>query len=212
MNVMIVAANGTFGRLIVDEALSRGHKVTAFVRKPEGLALKHPSLKVVKGDSTDAQSIADAAKGQDAVISAVGPAHDGSSDPKLLPKTANALRAGLAKAGVKRVIVIGGAGSLEIGGKRLVDTPAIPDAWKPLVLSHIEAFDIYKTFENDWTYFSPAGMFQPGDKKGHFRLGGDRLLTDEAGKSELTYGDGATVVVDELEKAKHVRKRFTAAY
>jgi len=212
MNLALFGATGMIGQRILQEALQRGHTVTAVVRDPARLAEMHPNLHVVTGDILDPQSVASAVAGQDAVISAYGPGH---GDAATLPAVAHSLIAGLTAAGVVRLIVVGGAGSLEVApGVTLVETPEFPAAWKGLALAHGEMLKVFQAEGGalEWTYFSPAAFIQPGERTGTFRLGGDQLVTDANGESKISAEDYAIALIDELEKPAHVRQRFTAAY
>ena len=145
-------------------------------------------------------------------FSAYGPGHD---DVAKLVTVAHVLIAGVTAAGVARLIVVGGAGSLEVApGLKLVDTPEFPAAWKGLALAAGEALDVFRAEANalEWTYFSPAAFIQPGARTGTFRLGGDQLVTDANGESKISAEDYAIALIDELEQPAHIRQRFTAAY
>src|SRR5262249_44561989 len=158
------------------------------------------------------QSVAAAVAGQDTVISAFGPRGEA---PQQVADAARALVAGLKQAGVKRVLVVGGAGSLEVApGVQLVDTPMFPAAWKDLALAHRDALNVYRTEagELDWTYLSPPALIEPGERTGRFRLGGDQLLVDAQGQSRVSAEDYAIALLDELGSPRHVRQRFTVAY
>jgi hypothetical protein len=114
---------------------------------------------------------------------------------------------------VRRFIMVGGAGSLEVAhGLRLVDTPNFPAEWKPIALAHADALEVLKTSDLEWTSVSPAAVVQPGERTGKFRLGKDTLLTDSKGDSKISTGDFAAALVDEVEKPRHIRQRFTVAY
>lgn len=214
MNIIVFGAGGTFGSLFVTEALGRGHSVTAFVRSPEQFKLSHPKLTVTGGNASQADAIALAARGHEVAVSAIGPNHGKHEAVDIMQATARAIVKGLQEAGVHRLAVVGGAGSLEIApGQRLVDAPFFPAAYRPLALAHAEAFAIFKTFPGDWTYFSPAAEFlSEGERKGTYRLGGDALLSDAEGHSRLSYRDGAIALLDVIEAGSHRRQRFTAAY
>src|SRR3954471_872939 len=134
MKIALFGATGTIGAGILKEALARGHQVTALVRDPSKLNGTQ-QLTVVQGDVLDAKSVAAAVKGHDAVISAFGPGLSG--DPQMLVHAARALIEGTRNAGVRRLIVVNGAGSLEVApGVRLVDTPQFPESWRPLGVAH----------------------------------------------------------------------------
>ncbi len=209
MKVVLYGASGMIGSRVLHELLSRGHKVTAVVRNPEKLAAA-AGVKVLKGDVTDAASVAATAAGTEAAISAYAAPQD---QPEMVVTATHSLLAGLAKAGVPRMIVVGGAGSLEVApGVQLVDTPQFPEQWKANALAHRKTLPILKESNLDWTYLSPAALIEPGQRTGKFRVGGTRLVTNDKGESRISAEDFAIVLVDELEHPKHVRQQFTAAY
>jgi putative NADH-flavin reductase len=116
---------------------------------------------------------------------------------------------------VRRLVVVGGAGSLEVKpGQRLVDTPGFPPGAKPTALAHARALDeVYRDIEDlDWTYVSPAAVIGPGDRTGEFRVGSDGLLTDESGESRISIPDFAIAFADEIEHGDAFRRRITVAY
>lgn len=212
MKIALFGAGGTIGSRIAREAVSRGHQVTAVARKPEQLTPPASGIQVVQGDVLDPASVAAAVAGSDLVISAIGPGlPDG--DPQLVVTAAHSLIDGVKRAGVRRLLVVGGAGSLEVGrGMLLVDTPGFPPGWKPIALAHSEALDVYRTADLDWTYVSPAALIEPGERTGHYRTGTDQLLTDEKGHSRISAEDYAVAMLDEAEHPQFVRRRMTAAY
>lgn len=211
MKIALFGAGGMLGSRIAKEALDRGHELTAVSRDPMKLTLEHPRLHKLTGDALDPASVTAAVLGQDAVISAFGPGHHG--DPQDVVRAARALTAGVKAAGVKRLLVVGGAGGLEVKpGLQLVDTPDFPAAWKPIALAHREALGVYRGADLDWTYLAPAALIQPGARTGHYRTGGAGLLTDAKGESRISAEDYAVAMLDELERPKHPRARFTAAY
>lgn len=208
MKVVLFGASGMIGSRILAELVGRGHTVTAVVRNPDKVSA--PGVTVVKGDVTDAASVAAAAQGADAAISAYSPPH---SDVATLLPAVRSLLAGLETAGVKRVLVVGGAGSLEVApGVQLVDAPNFPAEWKGIALAHRDLLPVLASSSLDWTNLSPAAMIQPGERTGKFRLGGKQLLTDAKGESRISAEDYAVALVDELEKPAHVCQQFTVAY
>ncbi|HTB96253.1 MAG TPA: NAD(P)-dependent oxidoreductase [Terracidiphilus sp.] len=208
MNVVLFGASGMVGSRVLAELLKRGHSVTAVARNPE--KINAAGAKAVRGDITDASSVAAVAQGADAVIGAYAPPQ--SAVETLVPAT-HALLAGVAQAGVTRLLVVGGAGSLEVApGVQLVDTPSFPEQWKGIALAHRDVLPIFKDSNLDWTYLSPAAFIQPGERTGKFRLGTTRLVVDAKGESRISAEDFAIVLVDELEQSKHLRQQFTAAY
>lgn len=216
MKIVLFGATGMIGSRIAAEALGRGHRVTAVARDPRKLEGGDPRLEVVVGDVLSADSVAEVVRGADAVVSAVGPGLAPGADPQMLAASSHSLIEGLKRAGVKRVIVVGGAGSLEIApGVQLVDTPEFPEAWKPGALAARDALKVWRgeaAAELEWTYFSPAALIEPGERTGAYRTGTEQLVADEQGNSRISAEDYAVALVDELERPSHVRARFTAAY
>ncbi len=202
MKVAVVGASGRGGSRIVEELVRRGHQVTAIARNTEKIPTG-ANITAKKGDLHDA-GLADLLKGHDVVISAV---RFMQSDPELLIGAVK-------KSGVKRYLVMGGAGSLEVApGKKLIDTPQFPDAAKPEASKGGIFLDRLRQEKDlDWTFLSPSALIEIGERTGKFRLGGDQLLTDANGKSRITFEDFAIALVDEVEKPAHSRKRFTVGY
>lgn len=203
MKVAHVGATGKIGSKIVAELLSRGHTVTAISRHPEK-SPAHANVTGVAGNVSDPDALALAIKGHEAVISSV------PFDPGTSPKLLDAVR----KSGVKRYITVGGAGSLEASpGKLVKDDPNIPPEWMPAINEGSALLKLLRADQQlDWTFFSPAIFIGPGERTGKFRLGGDQVVTAADGKSSISYDDYAIALVDELEKPRHVRKRFTIGY
>ncbi len=213
MKIAVFGATGWIGGTIANEALSRGHHVTAIVRDPARLQITHEHLNTVVGDAANPDSIAAAVAGHDAVVASISGRRD--SHPAVVPEAAQALLQGLPRAGVKRLVWVGGASSLEVApGLRLVDTPEFPDDWKVEALPQVEALEIFRSSDSevDWSFFSPAAMIEPGQRTGIFRLGGDQLITDEKGNSRISVEDYAVALINELENPAHSRKRFTVGY
>ena len=211
MKIALFGASGMIGQRIAREALARGHAVRAIVRNPERIAISDEQLTSVAGTALDAASVAGHVAGVDAVINATGPGYTG--DPHTLVDVAHALIDGLEQAGVARLVVVGGAGSLEIApGVQLVDTPDFPAAWKDGALAHRDALAVYRTANLDWTYISPAALIEPGARLGTYRAGTDTLLTDAQGQSRISAEDYAIAVLDEIERPQFTRRRMTVAY
>lgn len=208
MNVVLYGASGMIGSRILQELLRRGHAVTAVVRNPD--KINATRARVVKGDVNDEASVTATVKGADAAISAYAPPQ---TQPDLIVPATHSLFAGLKKAEVKRVIIVGGAGSLEVApGVQLVDAPQFPAEWKGIALAHRNLLPILKESNLDWSYLSPAAFIQPGERTGKFRLGGTKLVTDAKGESRISAEDYAVALVDELENPRHLRQQFTLAY
>jgi putative NADH-flavin reductase len=217
MKIALIGASGFVGSLLLTELLKRHHEVTAIVRHPEKITIEDSLLKVVKADALNANEVAEAVKGNDVVLSAFNP---GWTNPNIYDdflKGAKAIQEGTQKAGVEKLLVIGGAGSLyDESGKQLVDSPDFPEAIKPGATA---ARDYYESLKNEsdlnWTFFSPAIEMHRGvatGRTGKYRLGTEKPVFDEAGRSILSGEDLAVVIADELENPKHERQRFTAAY
>jgi prolipoprotein diacylglyceryl transferase len=212
MKIVVFGAGGRVGSRTVAEALARGHEVTAVVRDPAAHEPQPDGVSLVAGDATDPASVGEVAPGHDLAISTVGTGF--GKAPETLPAAARGLLEGLSRAGVARLIVLGGAGSLEVApGVRVLDTPDFREEWKPDALAQAEALDIYRsaTTDVDWTYVSPAAVLEPGERTGEYRTGEDRLLVDDEGNSTISMEDFAVALLDEAESADHVRRRFTVA-
>jgi putative NADH-flavin reductase len=207
MNVILYGATGNSGSRILQELISRGHKVTAIARNTSKL----PSTVTAKQDDlSSVDTIASTIKGTDAVISAYGPPQDDTD--ALLGVTERQIAA-VKKAGNIRLIVVGGAGSLEVApGVTILASGHLPAAWVPIATSHEKALKMLQASDINWTYFSPAAFFEPGQRTGKFRLGTNQLITDSKGDSRISLEDYAIALVDELEKPAHERARFTIGY
>ncbi|MFL5493071.1 MAG: NAD(P)-dependent oxidoreductase [Gemmatimonadales bacterium] len=216
MKIVVFGATGNIGQRVAKEALSRGHEVTGVVRDPAAVQPPDPRVRLVKGDATKADDVAKVVKGADAVVSAISPRRNPRGLPApSLAANARALIAGLRAAGVKRVLYVGGASSLEVApGKALSDEPDFPEMYKPEAREGREALAVWRNEAAglDWTYLSPAAEIAPGERTGKYRTTGDQLLVDAAGKSFITFEDYAAAVLDELERPQHIGRRFGVAY
>lgn len=211
MKLTLLGVGGMIGSRIAQEALNRGHRVTALVRDIHRVPITHDRLTPIAGNIMDPSNVATLASGHDAVISAVGPGKD--QDPQMLVQVARSLIEGLKRAGVKRLIVIGGAGTLEIKpGLQLMDTPDFNQAYLPVALAHREALAIYQASDLDWTSISPPRDIEPGLRTGKYHRGTEQILTDEMGESRISAEDFAVAFIDETEKPQSMRKRMTVAY
>jgi hypothetical protein len=213
--IVLIGASGFIGSAILAEALERGHKVTGVVRHPEKITLTHENLIVKKADIFDTDAFTEICKGADAVISSYNP---GWTNPKIAEQTTTGYKSivqSVRKSGVKRLLIVGGAGSLFVSpGKRLMDTGAIPESFMPAVraLSNVYLVDLATEKEIDWIFFSPAINIHPGTRTGIFRLGKDDMILNEAGEGEISSQDYAVAMIDELEKPAHHHERFTIGY
>lgn len=203
MNVALIGATGNIGTKILAELVARGHSVTAIARNTDKVS-PSGNVKVVAVDAADTAALANALRGHDAVIVSV----------PFAPGLSESIIAAVKQSGVKRYIMVGGAGSLEVApGKMLKETLTLPEPIKK-ILDEAAAIlaRLRGEHELEWTFFSPAAEIGPGERTGKFRLGGDQLVTDANGKSRISYDDYAIALVDELERGNHIRKRFTIAY
>ena len=207
MKIVLYGATGNAGSRILRELQSRGHDVTAAVRHPEKLA---PDAKSVRDDLSSVEQIAKSIEGADAVVSAYGPPHD---DTDQLVGVTERLIAAVRTAGVKRLIVVGGAGLLEVApGTTLLASGHLPQAWVPIATSHARALERLKASDINWTYFSPAAFFEAGERTGKFRLGTNNLVADEKGNSRISFEDYAIALADELEHPAHERAQMSIGY
>lgn len=220
MKIALLAATGRAGSTVLAELISRGHDVIAVARNPGKLPANLPSsVTAVKDDLTDATRLAEIIAGADAVVSAFGPS---SNDPRytsdqdytdqLVGVTERAIAA-VKKAGVPRLLVVGGAGSLWFSpGVTVLDSGYWPEPYVAIAKSHVKAFAALRTSGINWSYFSPPMMIGPGERTGKFRLGGDDVIFDSNNKNSISFEDYAIALVDELEKPEHERQRFTIGY
>jgi uncharacterized protein len=209
MKVVLFGATGMAGSRILTELLQRGHTVTAVARDASTTL---PGATVVEGDALDAANVASVVKGADAVVSAYGPGFDPKEVHKVVDAT-TALIARMKQAGVKRLIMVGGAGSLYVApGVQLIDSGHLPAEWIPIAEAHRDALVVLKQSDLDWTNFSPAAFFQPGERTGKFRLGQTDLIADASGKSSISAEDYAIALADELENPQHLKAQFTIGY
>src|SRR5690606_13622309 len=207
MKIALIGATGFTGSPILVEALERGHAVTAIARNTDKLP-NRPGVTARRADATDTASLATLVAGHDVVISAFNPGKDESGTG------ASSIIAAVKQAKVGRLLVVGGAGTLEVEpGKRLVDTPDFPAEWKDGALKTAAFLELLLAERDlDWAFLSPSALLVPGDRTGRYRVGGDRLLTDAKGESRISVEDLAVAMIDEMEQPRHHRRRFTVAY
>ncbi len=213
--IVLIGASGFIGSVLLKEALNRGYEVKAVVRRPEKITIADPRLEVVKADVSSADVVAGIVRGTDAVVSAYSP---GWTNPNIAEDTVNgyiAIIEGVKKAGVKRLLIVGGAGTLFVSpGVRVVDSGAIPDSYKGAVkaLGNVYLEMLPKEKELDWVFFSPAGTIEPGERTEKYRLGKDDLIVDANGESKISVEDYSKAMIDELETPAHHQERFTIGY
>jgi putative NADH-flavin reductase len=212
MNIALIGASGFIGSALLKEALSRGHQVTALVTRPEKLAAA-ANLKAVKVDVNATDALAAQLKGQDAALSAFS-GHAQSNVQEYYETGIRSIVAAAKLAEVPRLLVVGGAGSLEVApGVQLLDTPAFPAAYKGTAEGARQVLNRLREEKSlNWTMLSPSAVIAPGERTGKFRLGGDQLLADAQGNSHISVEDYAVAMLDEMEKPAHERRRFTVGY
>lgn len=212
MNIVLIGASGYVGSAVLKEALARGHRVTAIVSNPARLAAQR-SLEAVRADVLDATALAARLQGHDAVVSAFS-GHAQQDVRGYYVQGMRSIIAAAKQAGVPRLLVVGGAGSLEVApGVQLVDTPEFPAQWKGTAEGARDALQLLRAEpELEWTMLSPAAHLEPGERTGRFRLGTDQLLVDAQGESRISLADYALAMIDELERPAHARRRFSVAY
>lgn len=201
-HIALIGASGQAGSRLLQELSDRGHTVTAIARHPGDIPLL-PGVSAKSGDVTDGVALVKLLEGHDAVISAVKFA---SAEPHALIESVRTAK-------VKRYLVVGGAGSLEVApGERLIDQPNFPEAYRPEASRGADFLAILRgEKELDWTFLSPSAEFVPGERTGKFRLGGEQLLSGPMG-SRISFEDYAVALVDEIEKPAHSCQRFTVGY
>jgi uncharacterized protein len=216
--IAIFGGTGYAGSAIRDEALKRGHRVISVTRSLPAGAPAVPDLKYRQGSVHDAALADQVAAEADVIVVSIRFAQDGSGAGVKLLDAFPALTRAAAAHGT-RLGVVGGAASLLVaeGGPRLIDTPEFPEQFKGEAGNAAEVLDWLRadTSGADWFFVSPGaafGSYNPGEPTGTYRVGGDVLLTDAAGKSEISGADFALAFVDEIESPKHHRTRFTVAY
>lgn len=203
MKIAILGATGRVGSRVADEALRRGHAVTALARHAGTLAARD-RLVTRDIDAADGPAIVAAIAGHDAMVSAM-PFR--LADPEALVSLTK-------KAGVPRLVVVGGAGSLFVApGMQLMDTPDFPEAYRIEAAAGRDFLAVLnQEVELDWTFVSPSALLEPGERTGRYRVGKDDLLVDGSGRSWISMEDYAIALVDELERPAHSRQRFTVGY
>lgn len=203
MNVVILGISGRAGSRLGHELLQRGHQVTGIARDVSNVPAQS-GLTLASADVGDVERLVPLLKGHDAVISTT----------RFVGSDAVSLIGAVKAAGVPRLLVVGGAGSLEVApGVALVDTPEFPSAYKDEASAGRDFLNVLRgETALDWTFLSPSALFEPGQRTGRFRIGTDSLLVDADGNSAISMEDYAIALVDELEKPQHSRQRFTVGY
>jgi len=212
MSIAVIGGSGHLGRAVAREALARGHSVTAIARRASGLG-DLDGARATTADARDTDAIAHVLADHDAVVAAP----KDRDDPSVVPEAARALLAALPAAGVRRLVFLGGGGSLlSPSGRRFVDAPDFPAQYKPEALAAAHALEILREANGavDWSYASPPPLhLVDGERTGRYRVrAGDLPIVDAGGESRISVPDYAAAIVDTLERRRFVGERFTAAY
>jgi putative NADH-flavin reductase len=210
MRVVVYGATGNSGREIVKELLSRGHEVVAVARNVAAVAAQ-PKLTAKSGDLSDVDKIAETIAGADVVVNAYAPPPDNTD--ALVEVSKRQIEAVKKAGGKARLIVVGGAGLLEVApGVSLIKSGHLPAEYMAIALSHEKTLGALRGSDINWTYLSPAAFFVQGERTGKFRLGTKELVADAKGESRISFQDYAIALVDEIEKPKHERASFSVGY
>ena len=227
MHIGVFGATGVIGSRVVAEAVERGHRVTAWTRDAARAGRDIGAVQWRVADILDSKSVDLAIDGVDVVVSAINAArdfHEAIANADVLPRAADSLLTALENHPATRVIVVGGAGSLEVKpGLQFCDVEGIADTlpgslgappeYITVVWAHRDALNRYRTSNRNWTYLSPsAGLVQPGERTGRFRVGGNQLLVSADGSSDISAEDLAVAIIDEAEVPRHIQRRFTVGY
>lgn len=210
MKVVLYGATGKAGSRILKELVSRGHTVVAVARN---INVKNPpaGVEAVQDNLSDVSKIASIITGADALVSAYAPPF---SDTDQLAAVTGREIAAVKKGGSNvRLVVVGGAGSLEVApGRILRESAEFPPEWVPIAIAHQKALQLLRASDINWTCLSPAALFEPGERTGKYRLGTDNLVSNDKGESRISMEDYAIALVDELEKPAHERARFSVGW
>lgn len=232
MIIGVIGASGNIGQRVLREALVRGHKVIGFSRDPGQVKERGADIEWQAMDVLDPASVAAGIEAVDVVISLFQPGNASRdlgdtvrrsiADPGIYSRAAKSLLTAFRNHPRKRLIVVGGAGSLEIepgligadapGLRESLEAIGLPGDYEIAVRGHSDALDVFRLSNRLWTYFSPAAEIYPGERTGRFRLGGDQMIFDAAGRSRVSFEDIAVALVDEIELPRHVQRRFTIGY
>jgi uncharacterized protein len=210
MKIAIFGARGPIGQQVILEALVRGHNVKALTRNPQGFPIAHPNSIIAEVDVFDPARVAEALIGTDVAVNALGDKNPETVNA-FYSESTKALIEGVERAGNKRLLTVGGAGSLEVApGVQLADTLDESVVYRHIPLAQREQYQLLRESTIDWSYFSPAGLIEPGRRTGVYRLGTDQLLVNDQGESFISIADYAVALLDELENPQFERRRFTA--
>jgi hypothetical protein len=210
MKIAVLGATGWIGGTVAAEVQQRGHELIALVRDPARFTL---AAEVRRANSLDPASLEQALDGVELLIASIGGRADGQHG--MVVDSARTLLKVLPRTGLTRLLWVGGAGSLEVApGATLLSQPGFPEEYRDEALAQGQALDLFRSADTpvNWTFVSPAAEIFPGERRGHYRLGGDRLLTDAEGRSRISVEDYAKALVDEAEAGQYPRQRIGVAY
>ncbi len=210
--IILFGASGAIGSAIAAELIRRGHAVTGVSRSGTSAV---EGLRMIVGDASDARRVAEVSEGSDVIASAIGPRHDGTDDLHSLSSIAGALLDGARLASVRRLVVVGGAGSLiESDGTRHVDTKHFKPEYRDLAIAHARSLDdvFSAAADLDWTYVSPAEVIFPGDAVGTFRTENNCLVRNSLGEHQISTDDYAMGFADTIENGTYLRQQINFAY
>jgi uncharacterized protein len=215
LKIALIGATGMVGSRVLNEALQRGHHVTALVRDVSRLP-SHANLIARSVDINNVDALTEALRGHDAVLYAYKPSKD-QSMPARIGQHAQAISStimAMKAAGLKRIVAVGGAGTLEASpGVLNMHSPDFPPRWEGGAKSTAMVKDLLKYEKTlDWSVLSPAHHLEPGQRTGKFRLGLDQMIIGADGQSRIFIEDFAVAMLDEVETPKHIGQRFTLGY
>lgn len=215
MRVAVIGATGLIGVGLVPEAARRGHSVTALCRHPEQVPA-HANVDSLYCDIFDTGALGVTLRGHDAVIHSYSPRRDHDRDRTAPHEAATrSIIAATRAAGVKRLLAVGGAGTLLTpAGDKIMDMPDFPPEYMESAISTARVLAILKAEAEDleWTFLSPSLFFDERGRTGAFRLGVDHALFAADGRSTISIEDYAVAMIDELEQPRHTHRRFTVGY
>lgn len=206
MRIAIFGATGGTGRELLQQALDKGHEVTAIVRHPEAITLTHERLRVTTGDVLKPNSFAPALQQQDAVLSVVGVV--GLKPMTFHRQSARNIVDQMSKAGVRRLVCVTSVG--------VSDKPIGPLLYhlflKPLLkniyddMRHME--QAVRESDLAWTIVRPSRLID-GKRTGQYRLGSSGEL---ARANKISRADLADCLLVQLENQANQQKTIAVAY
>jgi putative NADH-flavin reductase len=212
VKIAIFGASGMIGQRIAREALARGYEVKALARNTDSFPVAHAQLSLAPVNIFDPASVAEEIADCEVVVNATSAKNNDKDTRDFFITSTESIVEGVKQAGGnKRLMVVGGAGSLvNESGQLYMDTGAIPDEWMAVPRAQAEQLQILRKSDVNWTFFSPSAIIRPGRRTGKYQLGNDKLLTNNQGESYISAEDYAVALVDEIDNRKFERRHFTA--